>query len=137
YPQFSWLPPTPVNMFSALSYDLIVAEILPGQTAAEAIQNNTPVHTSSQLRNTFQAYPGYGAALKEGQPYAWRIIARNGLNYAAQTETWSFVIAEPQEIKPELKNSSYISLSNGFANSDVYTVQENLLIKYYSFDKDH
>jgi hypothetical protein len=40
YPQFSWLPPTPAEMFSNLNYDIAIAEVLPGQSPAEAILNN-------------------------------------------------------------------------------------------------
>jgi hypothetical protein len=52
YPQFTWIPPSPFDMFSELSYEIRVTEILAGQTALEAIQYNTPRYTTN-LTNTF------------------------------------------------------------------------------------
>ena len=35
YPQFSWLPPSPAEMFSNLNYDIAVTEVLQGQSPAD------------------------------------------------------------------------------------------------------
>jgi hypothetical protein len=55
-PQLTWIPPTPLEMFDNLTYDVSVAEVMEGQSPAEAIINNTPVYTSSYLKAPVQNY---------------------------------------------------------------------------------
>lgn len=137
-PQFSWLPPAPLNMFSYLSYDLAVAEVMEGQSPAEAILYNTPVYTNHNLRMPYENYPSTFAKLKQGQQYAWQVTARNGLNYAAQTEVWSFVIQPPDTTAITPAGTSYILLKNDKNNAGInYIDNKELLVKHYSFDKEH
>jgi hypothetical protein len=137
YPQFSWLPPSPADMFSNLNYDLAVAEVLPGQSAAEAILYNTPVYTNHNLKIPYENYPSTFSKLKEGRQYAWQVTARNGFNYAAQTEVWSFVIQPPDTVKTNISGSGYILLKNNNNSGVSYISNNELLIKYYSFDTEH
>ncbi len=138
YPLFSWLPPAPVNMFSNLNYDIIVAQVLPGQSPAEAILYNTPVYTNHNLRIAFENYPSSFSQFKKGQQYAWQVTARNGLNYSAQTEVWSFSLKPSDSANASVSSAGYIELKSKQESSGISYINNNeLLTKYYSFDKDH
>jgi hypothetical protein len=137
YPLFTWLAPGPVDMFENLNYDLLVTEILPGQSPAEAILYNTPTYTNSNLRITSQNYLSSFSKLKAGQQYAWQVTARNGLNYSAQTEVWSFSIKSSDSASAVTSTAGYIELKNKNESSGIsYINNDELLVKYYSFDKD-
>jgi hypothetical protein len=89
-PQFTWIPPTPLNIFTDLNYDLVIAEVAENQSAEEAIQVNMPVYRVSNLRQPFLNYPSGAPALDTGITYAWMITSNNGRQFAAQTNTWIF-----------------------------------------------
>ncbi|MBO9730127.1 MAG: hypothetical protein J7623_15925 [Chitinophaga sp.] len=89
-PQFTWLPPAPLNMFSDLNYEMILTEVHNGQSPEEAIQQNIPVLRVPRLKNIFVNYPSGAVQLDTANTYAWSVIARNGNLFAAQTEVWTF-----------------------------------------------
>jgi hypothetical protein len=95
YPQFSWLPPVPVSLFPALRYDLLVTEVLVGQTAQEALQRNTPLFSTSALTANMLVYPSGYPMPDTGRYYAWQVTARNGDTYGAKSEVWVFRVANP------------------------------------------
>ena len=130
YPQFSWMPPTPFDMFVDGSYDILVTEVLPGQSTTEAIQYNTPVYTKSNITQTYESYPTGFSALDTGKIYAWQVVARNGLNYAAKTEVWTFIVKQEKPVKRAVY-SSYILLDN--KTEGIYPVKrDSLHIKFVS-----
>ncbi len=130
YPQFSWIPPAPFDMFTSLSYDLLVAEVLEGQSPAEAIQQNTPVYSRSNLNQPYESYASSFTALQAGKLYAWQVVARNGLNYAVKTEVWTFKLKSQNSQLPT--NVSYILLDDKMAGT--YAVNKGTLhVKYFSF----
>jgi hypothetical protein len=90
-PQFTWLPPTPLQIFLDLKYDFILVEVLQGQTAEDAIQQNLPVYAVTQ-NESYLNYPSSGSTLDTGKAYAWKVIAKNGDSYAAESEVWEFKI---------------------------------------------
>ncbi len=136
-PQFSWIPPAPMNMFNNLSYDVSVAEVLEGQSAIEAVQYNTPVYVSSNVKAPYENYPSTYSRLQPGKTYAWRVTARNGDNYATATEAWTFTIAG-DSTKTNPVSISYIALNKNHGEQGVnYITGNELRIKYYSFDKTH
>ena len=139
YPQFSWLPPLPLNLFSSLSYDMLVVEVLPGQGAYEAIQQNIPVYNISRYKDLAHLYPASNAPLDTGRVYAWRVIAKNEDEFVAQSEVWTFKLAShrPETIRPA--NGIYIPLrTENEPSAGTYALTENILgIKYYSFDKEY
>lgn len=136
YPQFSWSPPAPMDMFSNLNYDLVVAEIQDGQSAAEAVLYNTPVYTTTNVKTAFASYPSGFSKLKSGQQYAWQVTARNGLNYSAQTEVWSFAVKQQDSVKADASSSEYVLLGNG--QSGISYITGNVLkLKFYSFEKKY
>ena len=93
-PFFSWLPPTPYNLFSNLLYDWVLVEVQPTQSAANAIQQNIPVCVQSNLSFTSLQYPLAMQELDTGKIYAWRVTAKNGISPIANSEVWSFKIQQ-------------------------------------------
>ncbi len=96
YPQFSWVPPTPFDMFSNLNYEIVLTEVLEGQSPAEAIQQNTPVYTRTSLTQPYESYPSSFTTLQPKTTYAWQVIARNETDYAVKTEIWTFKVKKPE-----------------------------------------
>lgn len=137
YPQFSWIPPSPVEMFGNLNYEFVVAEVLPGQSPSEAVFNNVPAYANGNIRNPFQNYPSSFSSLQPGKVYAWQVTAKNGLNYSAQTEVWTFTLGSADSSPIIPVSAAYISL-NGEGNGGVNFIgDKNLFISYYSFFKEH
>lgn len=108
-PQFTWLPPAPVNMFTDLNYEMILTELRPGQSPAEAVQQNIAVYRAPRLKNMFVNYPAGAVALDTARDYAWTVIARNGPLFAAQTEVWTFRIKGVQH-NVRVTNGAYVQL---------------------------
>lgn len=136
YPQFSWMPPTPFEMFSNLSYDILVTEVLQGQSPIEAIQYNTPIYTKSNITQPYESYASSFTKLDTGRIYAWQVIAKNGINYSAKTEVWTFSIAK-NPIEKRVINNTYVSLKNSNNDQNIYYLKDDKFsIRFYSFDKD-
>lgn len=138
YPQFNWLPPTPVILFSDLNYDLLVTEVQQGQTAMEAIQENLPVYSAFHLTSIVNNYPASDKSLDTGKVYAWRIIAKNGEAFSAQSEVWTFSIASKNTEQRAPVNGTYLELKNdnSYVNTAIITGKV-LGVKFYSYDKTH
>ncbi len=135
YPQFSWMPPTPFDMFSSLNYDLIVTEVLSGQAPADAIQNNIPVYTRNNLTQPNDQYATSFTALVPNKTYAWQVVARNGFSYAVKTEVWTFKL-NSMGAPTAARNNSYILLEDNI--SGIQHIKTDLLpIKYYSYNKQY
>lgn len=110
YPQFTWMPPTPYDMFTNLSYDLVVTEVLEGQSFTEAIQYNTPIYTKSNITQPYESYASSFTKLETGKIYAWQVIAKNELSYAAKTEVWTFKIAPQPFIKMIIEQTPFVKM---------------------------
>jgi hypothetical protein len=110
YPQFTWMPPTPFDMFSNLSYDLLITEVLQGQSAIEAIQYNTPLYSKGSINQPYESYASSFNKLDTGKLYAWQVVAKNGINYAAKTEVWTFKVAPPSWIKQLIEQTPFIKM---------------------------
>jgi hypothetical protein len=138
YPQFNWLPPTPVILFSDLNYDLLVTEVQQGQTAMEAIQENLPVYSAFHLTSIVNNYPASNESLDTGKVYAWRIIAKNGEAFSTQSEVWTFSIASKKPEQVTSINGTYLELKNdnSYVNTAIITGKV-LGVKFYSYDKTH
>lgn len=137
YPQFTWLPPSPLQQFNNLTYDLLLVEVRPGQSATEAIQQNIPQFNVANEKSIFSNYPASYKSLDTAKEYAWRIVAKNNGEFAAQSEVWTFKISSKifQPLVP--KNGNYILIKAG-QSAGVNTVEGDILgIKYYSYDRDH
>ncbi|MET0637671.1 MAG: hypothetical protein ABWZ25_16700 [Chitinophagaceae bacterium] len=136
-PQFTWIPPAPLDMFVNLSYDISVVEVKEGQSPAESILYNSPIYVRSNIRAAFENYPSTYSSLEAGKTYAWQITARNGLSYAAATDVWTFSKAVDSS-KIEATNLSYVLLKDNKDEAGInYISLGHLNVKYYSFDKEH
>jgi hypothetical protein len=130
-PQFAWLPPAPLDMFRNLTYDLVVAEVLDGQSPSEAVQYNTPVYARPDIRMPMDVYPSSYGKLDTGRIYAWQVIARNGTNYAAATEVWTFSIKGPEKENKFVKKAPYVKMMAGNA-SDIGIAPDGVLKLMYT-----
>jgi hypothetical protein len=136
YPQFSWLPPAPLNLFGLLSYDLLVVEVLPGQTSGDAIQKNLPVYNAGNITLPFNNYAASGKALDSGRTYAWQVVAKNNNQFVAQSEVWTFKIAAVIPIKKEQVAETYALIENDLKG--IYLVKKQALgVKYYSYNRQY
>jgi hypothetical protein len=138
YPQFNWLPPVPLTLFSNLNYDLLIVEVQPGQTPEAAIQGNLPVYSALHLTTPVNNYPASYKSLDTGKVYAWRVIAKNGEAFAAQSDVWTFRIEKPKPAQLAPTKGAYLELRNDNGFSGTAIIPDNILgIKYYSYDKTH
>lgn len=94
HPQFSWLPPVPVNLFSNLSYDFFLVEINANQSAADAVQQNVPIYHTNNLAASNLLYPVSAPGLQFNQRYAWKINAKSNNSVVAQSEVWEFALKQ-------------------------------------------
>ena len=135
YPQFTWLPPTPLNIFNDLSYALILVEVLPGQGKADAIQKNIPIYSGGFISDLFLNYPSSYRALDTGRLYAWRVVALNNGTPAAFTDIWTFrVVTPPKPTLPGPKNT-FVELERGLGPS-VASSGETLMVTYDNMPAD-
>lgn len=100
FPQFSWTPPAPLNIFNDLKYDLNIVQINAGQIATDAIQLNIPQFFQQDLSATSIVYPMSAPALEKGIQYAWQVTAKNNGIPVSNSETWIFTLggATPNSI---------------------------------------
>lgn len=134
YPQFSWMPPAPLNMFNDLSYELNVVEVLEGQSPAEAISNNTPVYSRSMLQAPYESYATSYTPLEKNKTYGWQVTARNGMNYAAVTEIWTFSLTGDTSGK-NFRNDVFLLLKDDASSSSVVNLlnSSELRLRYKSY----
>lgn len=136
YPQFTWLPAVPLNLFTDLNYDLLLVEVLPGQTKGDAIQKNLPVYNINYCKTPFNNYPGSNKSLDTGRTYAWKVVAKNQDDFVDQSEIWTFTVHGNNSVKTIPLTGSYGVLQDDLKG--VYSVRNDTLhVKYYSFDKIH
>lgn len=108
-PNFSWLPPAPINSFNRLQYDWILVEVQPTQSAADAIQMNPPLFSKQRIELTNMQYPLAAPALDTGKTYAWRISARNNQVITAHSEIATFTVVSEKEDSNTLQKAEYYS----------------------------
>jgi hypothetical protein len=139
YPQFSWLPPTPVNIFSDLNYQMILVEVLPDQGPYQAIQENIPAYNISHLQDPVNLYPASAKPLDTGKLYAWRVLVLNQDQYIDQSEVWTFRLATPKSTPVVVPGGNYISLRSARERSAGVQLlpSDTIGIRYYCFEKDH
>lgn len=89
-PLFTWLPPSPSNLFNGLAYDFTLAEVQSTQSGADAIQQNIPIQQASNLlTNSLQYSPSF-QELDTAKLYAWQITVKSAGSPVAQSEVWTF-----------------------------------------------
>jgi hypothetical protein len=134
--QLSWIPPTPDGMFDRLRYEIIITEIMEGQKAGEAIQENIPFYSDATLYNTMLNYPGSAVSFEKNKWYAWQVVAKDDRNYAGKSEVWVFKINK-DSIAAKHTNPSYIFINGNAAENNIFNIPgKELYIKYYSLQKN-
>lgn len=108
--QFSWIPPTPVGMFDRLQYDVLITEVMEGQKADEAIQQNLPFHSDGNVFSNFLNYPSSAQGFEKDKWYAWQVVARDDRNYAGKSEVWVFKVKDPTPVKFIVEQSPFIKM---------------------------
>ncbi len=108
--QFSWLPPNPPNLFTDLTYDVLVAEVLDGQQPEEAIQNNLPVIFESGVRFNLYTRSTLFNTLEPEKWYAWQVIARDRDQFAGKSETWVFSYNISWPLSSPVKSTPFVLL---------------------------
>jgi hypothetical protein len=110
YPQFTWMPPAPVQMFNPLLYEITVVTVEEGQRAKEAIEFNKPVYFNSNIQNSAEKMPTAFEQLQKGKTYAWQVIARSGANCIAVSEVWEFRINPLPENNLIVQQTAFIKM---------------------------
>jgi hypothetical protein len=118
-PQFTWIPPAPVTIFSDLNYDFTIVELRNGQAASEAIQTNIPVYHTTHLKDQFLNYPVSAVALDTAKTYAWTVVAKNGNLFAAQTDIWTFRIKGIPAEQVVVAQNAYVLLKKELDASQI------------------
>jgi hypothetical protein len=129
-PFFTWLPPTPYNTFTSLTYDYTLVEVQPTQTAAVAIQQNVPVLLQSGLAFTNLQYPLSMSELDTGKLYAWRVTAKNNGAPVAASEIWTFKIHKVSHDTFTAVNKGYYALLRRQADASYIISSNTLRIQY-------
>ncbi len=93
-PVFNWLPPSPVNFFSNLGYDLRLVEVVGNQSTADAMQQNIALFAQQNLTTLAIPYSASLPALDTGKLYAWQITAKNNGSFVAKSDIWSFRVGQ-------------------------------------------
>jgi hypothetical protein len=110
YPQFTWLPPTPVGLFNDLGYAIVLVEVLPGQGKADAVQQNVPLNASVYTKNLFWNYPASTRSLDTGKVYAWRVVAMNSGKAVALSDIWTFRVANNKPMANAEKQTPFVEV---------------------------
>src|ERR1017187_8481671 len=76
-PVFTWSAPRPYLIGMEVKYQIKLCEILPGQSADEAITINPAIYTERDIPVNSMIYPVYAQELRENINYAWQIFAYN------------------------------------------------------------
>jgi hypothetical protein len=107
-PFFAWIPPSPYNTLNSLLYDWTLVEVLPTQSAADALQQNVPVLSRQNLSFTGLQYPLSSPELDTSKQYAWRITAKSNLSPIGNSEVWRF------RVRKYAPDTSTAGLTPGF-----------------------
>ena len=103
-PLFSWLPPTPINLFNNLSYEFRLVELLNNQNSADAIQSNMPVLMQANISDPFLQYPFSLTELDTAKSYAWQVKAQSNMSAVSNSEIFSFKVKNFQTTSLPLGN---------------------------------
>lgn len=108
--QFTWTPPTPAGMFNHLHYEILVTPINPGQKPEEAIQQNLPFYSNSNIMMNMLNYPVTGESFEKDKWYAWQVTAKDDNNYAGKSETWAFIINTTSPLPATVEQAPFLKM---------------------------
>lgn len=129
--QFIWVPPAPMNLFNRLQYEVVVAEILPGQKPEEAIQQNLPFYTEPNIPINNLTYKGMASSFEKDKWYAWQVVAKDENAYAGKSEVWIFKLNTLGRENIPVPNNIYLLIQDHITGP--YDITGNkVYIKYFS-----
>lgn len=134
--QFTWTPPAPSSMFTQLTYEINIVEILQGQLPSEAIQDNLPIFSSTSIGSNLFSYTAAAPTFSPDKWYAWQVIARDQQQYAGKSETWIFSIHQ-DSLNTDPLSIDYLLLDNQESKPTSLLKEKVLHVKFYSFDPEH
>lgn len=135
-PLFSWLPPSPIQSFNNLRYELRLTEILPGQSAADAVHDNLPLSISRNLAASNLQYAQNFPALLPDKEYAWQVIAFNNLTEIGKSEVWYFNTRQDAVTQIPKSEPVYIKLEKEGAQNGYAVCWGNLRFDYMNETSD-
>jgi len=136
HPLFSWLPPSPIHSFNNLRYELRLTEILPGQSAADAVHDNLPLSVSRNLAASNLQYLQSFPALIPDKEYAWQVIAFNNLTEVGKSEAWSFSTKQDAAPLPYKSDPVYTKLEKEGSQKGYAVCWGNLRFDYFNETSD-
>ncbi|MFN8359557.1 MAG: hypothetical protein U0264_06550 [Candidatus Kapaibacterium sp.] len=106
---WTWFMQSKASGDKEIQCDLVVAEILPGQTPEEALRLNPPVILKENLTTSSWQTNFAVRSFQDGHRYAWRIIANIAKNgrpdfraenkqIVSQSEIWTFTYSSPKDL---------------------------------------
>lgn len=119
-PLFTWLPAAPINLFTNLTYEMKLVEVLPGQASSEAIQINAPVLLQDGNTNSFFNYPTSGTWLDTTKTYAWQVIAKSANEDASQSEIWTFKLKSDSVVLDPISKNPYVRLKQSISSAATF-----------------
>lgn len=149
YPLFAWAPGFS-GSGDRIFYELLIVEEQPGQTAEQALNSNPEFFKQGGLTTTALPYPPSATSLEPNQWYDWRVTAYVNNQPMARSESWRFIIVEPQpdtckpkpaeqsfELKKEI-NGAYALVTDGQLNfnfEEKYEITDDKL-KYTIYNQN-
>ncbi len=125
-PFFTWVPPSPVSGFNALSYHWLLVEVQGSQLPSDAVQQNLPVHSQQSLLTNSFLYPSSLPELDTSKVYAWQVAAQSSNNAISKSEIWTFRISRtPGDLNQAISKGYYVPLKT--ENNTAYTTSTGLL----------
>jgi hypothetical protein len=124
-PLLVWLPPMPVGK-ERITYDLKLVELLPNQTAYDAIQRNFAILEKQEISGTSLQYPANATRIEAGKQYAWKVAAFGaGRKPLGETEVWWFrkAAGDAVPVSPEA-TTNYVKLRKEVGSDFTHVVRE-------------
>lgn len=97
FPNFTWLPPTPVPLHKVVTYQFQIVEVLNRQTPEYSFLSNPILFYSQNISRTLFQYPAAATPLINNRRYAWKVITfiDTGLSLTApvkltESPVWEF-----------------------------------------------
>ncbi|MEP7377626.1 MAG: hypothetical protein ABI675_29750 [Chitinophagaceae bacterium] len=136
-PVFSWLPPSPMNFFSLLSYDLRMVKLEGKQLPADAMQQNIALFAQQNIYTLSVPYPASLPVLDTGVVYAWQVVAKNNNKEIARSDVWSFSIKKFSPAADKLlRNGFFARLKNADGPVNYFLCSGKLQVAYDNYTDD-
>jgi len=133
---FSWQPPVPLTMFQQLHYELLIAEVYPGQRPEEAVELNAPFFMNLNVTGNVMNYTGAYPAFQEGKWYAWQVVAQDGQSYAAKTQVWDFKIDSALALAASIVDQTpFLKMGKGDGSVIETGVMPGSILKFSYFNE--